>query len=443
MPRNVAALTDKAVQALKPKTGQTRPVCHAVGGPGVRGLYLQITPGGRKSWLLRYTAPGTGGQGEPAQRRREMGLGSYPAVTLREARERAIEMLKHLPLRDPLSERKTARSAVLASKAREITFEEAATQFIAAKAVEWKNAKHVQQWRNTLTTYAYPVLGKLHVRDIDTPHLLKVLEPIWVSKTETASRLRGRIEAILDWATVRKYRHGVNPASWKGQLKSALPDPSKVAREGRHAALPFAEVPAFCQHLRKMVGVGPRAVEFGLLVAARSQEVRGARWGEINLDEKLWVIPAERMKMKKEHTVPLSDDAVAMLKALPRFLGNDLVFPAARGGALSDMTLTAVLKRMHELEREAGRKGYVDPTDLDDEGQPRRITMHGFRSAFRDWCAERTGYAREVAEMALAHGIEDKVEAAYRRGDLLEKRRMLMQDWATYCRQVTPQQSRG
>ncbi|MGX2039252.1 tyrosine-type recombinase/integrase [Methylocaldum sp. MU1018] len=402
---------------------------YAVGG--VPGLHLQVLPGGGKTWLLRVTI---GATASGKQRRSEVGLGGYPAVTLQQARDKAREVREKIAQGiDPIAERKAARSALLASRATEITFEEAAKQYIAAKSHEWKNPKHHQQWNNTLETYAFPFIGKLHVRDIDTPHLKEVLEPIWTVKTETASRVRGRIEAILDWATVRKYRDGTNPARWKGHLQMILAAPSKVAEEDNHPALPFAEAPAFMTHLRKMEGTGARAVEFGILTAARSQEIRGAKWSEIDMDAKLWKIPADRMKMRKAHEVPLSDDAVALLKALPRFEGNDLVFPASRGGELSDMTLIATLKRMHESETKAGRKGYVDPNQLDAERNPRRITMHGFRSTFRDWCAEQTEYPREVAEMALAHGIDNKVEAAYRRGNLFQKRQALMADWAAYC----------
>jgi integrase len=377
-----------------------------------------------------------GKTGSGKQRRSEVGLGGYPAVTLQQARDKAREVREKIVEGiDPIAERKAARSALLASRATEITFEAAAQQYIAAKSPEWKNAKHVQQWTNTLTTYAFPFIGKLHVRDINTPHVVEVLKPIWEVKTETATRLRGRIEAILDWATVHKYRDGTNPARWKGHLQMILATPSKVAEEDNHPALPFADAPAFMQHLRKMEGTGARAVEFGILTATRSQEIRGARWSEIDLDARLWKIPADRMKMRKAHEVPLSDDAIALLKALPKFEGNDLVFPASRGGELSDMTLTAALRRMHESETKAGRKGYVDPNQLDAEGTPRRITMHGFRSTFRDWCAEHTEYPREVAEMALAHSIDSKVEAAYRRGNLLQKRQSLMADWAAYCTQ--------
>lgn len=371
---------------------------------------------------------------EGKQRRSEVGLGGYPALTLQQVREKAREAREKIAQGiDPIAERKAARSALMASRATEITFEEAAKQYIAAKSPEWKNAEHAKQWSNTLETYAFPKIGKLQVRDIDTPHVLEVLEPIWTVKTETASRVRGRIEAVLDWATVRKYRDGQNPARWKGYLDSMLPEPTKVAKNGNHAALPFAEAFAFMKHLRKMDGAGARALEFTILTAARSGEVRGATWDEIDLEARVWTIPAGRMKMGKEHEVPLTEDAVALLKALLRFEDNNLVFPASRGGELSDMTLAAVIKRMHESETKAGRKGYIDPKQADKNGDPKVATPHGFRSTFRDWAAEQTDHPREVAEMALAHSIESKVEAHYRRGNLLQKRRALMEDWASFC----------
>jgi len=424
MPRVAKELKALEVQRL------TKPGVHAVGG--VPGLHLQVLPGGGRTWLLRVTV-GTTADGK--QRRSEIGLGGYPAVTLQQAREKAREVREKIAQGiDPVAERKAARSALLASRATEITFEQAAHQYIEAKSPEWKNAKHMQQWSNTLHTYAFPTLGKLQVRDIDTPHVLEVLEPIWKEKTETANRLRGRIEAILDWATVRKYRNGQNPARWKGYLDTMLPKPGKVAKKGNHAALPVAEIGEFVKHLRKMEGTGARALEFTILTATRSGEVRGTKWDEIDLEACIWTIPAERMKMGKEHRVPLTGEAVQLLTALPRFGNNDLVFAAPRGGMLSDMTLAAVIKRMHEAETTAGRKGYTDPKQTDKDSNPKIATPHGFRSTFRDWAAEQTNHPREVAEMALAHTIENKVEAHYRRGDLFEKRRALMDDWAAFCR---------
>jgi integrase len=292
-----------------------------------------------------------------------------------------------------------------------MTFKACAIAYIEAHRAEWKNQKHVQQWENTLDVYAYPVLGDLIVKQIDEALVLKVLLPIWQEKTETAKRLRGRIESVLDWATFNKYRDGENPARWKGHLEHSLAKPSKVAKVVHHPALPYAEVGSFMADLRKREGIGPRALEFLILTAARSGEVRGAVWAEIDLAEQIWTVPAARMKMQREHRVALSDAAVTLLKNLPRLDDCDFVFPGAKPKRpTSDMTLTAVLRRMNRAD----------------------ITAHGFRSTFRDWAAETTSYPHELAEMALAHAVSNKVEAAYRRGDMLEKRLAMMNDWGNY-----------
>jgi len=289
-----------------------------------------------------------------------------------------------------------------------LTFEQAASAYIKAHQSGWKNVKHGQQWRNTLEQYAYPIIGKMLVADVDTPQIIRILEPIWQKKAETAVRLRNRIELVLDWATARKYREGLNPARWRGHLDKLLARQSKTRRK-HHAALPVDQAGAFMKRLRASEGMGARALEFVILTACRSGEVRGAKWGEIDLDAGVWVVPPERMKAAKEHRVPLSDAAVELLKNLPRFATSEFVFPAPRGGMLSDMTLNQLMRRMK-----------VD------------AVPHGFRSTFRDWCADYTNYPREVAEMALAHAIESKVEAAYRRGDLFEKRRRLMAEWSQF-----------
>ena len=347
-------------------------------------------------------------------KRREVGLGGFPDVPLALARKKAREVREAVQQgRDPIAERAAARSALAAQRGAEITFDECAEKFISAKSAEWKNAKHVAQWSATLTTYASPVVGTMQVRDIELSHIVKILEKddFWTTKTETASRVRGRIEAVLDWATVRGYRKGENPARWKGHLDKVLAAPKKVQKVEHHAALPVDEIGAFMRDLREREGIAARALEVLILTAARSGEVRGMTWGEINLDEAVWIVPAERMKAKREHRVPLSVRVIEVLRSLPVVAG-ELVFPGMREGSpLSDMTLTAVLKRM----------GRAD------------LTAHGFRSSFRDWAAERTNYPREVAEMALAHTIGDKVEAAYRRGDLFEKRRRMMEDWSRFC----------
>ena len=385
---------------------QTGPGLHFVGE--VAGLALQVAPSGARSWILRIQIGGV---------RRDMGLGGFPDVTLAAARTAArVARQKAKEGIDPIDHGRAARSALRAANLTAKTFKECAIAYIAAHKPTWANAKHAAQWTSTLATYAYPVMGDMLVRDIALPHVLAVLEPIWGTKTETAKRLRGRVESVLDWATVREYRTGLNPARWKGHLDTLLAAPGKIANKEHHAAVPVLGIGAFMADLRKQAGTGARALEFTILTAARSGEVRGATRAEVDTEAKVWTVAAGRMKMRKEHRVPLSDAAIALLAALPRIGGNDLIFPAPRGGQLSDMTLTAVMRRMK-----------VD------------AVPHGFRSTFRDWCAERTNYPREVAEMALAHTIGDKVEAAYRRGDLFEKRRSLMAEWASFlARTETP-----
>ena len=361
-----------------------------------------------KTWVLRTVIGG---------KRTDHGLGAYPGITLAAARAAALQAKGRLLSGvNPIEEARRARATLSADKAAAITFKTASEKYIAAHEAGWKNAKHAQQWTNTLKTHAFPVLGELHVRDIGTEHVLKVLEPIWTTTTETATRVRGRIESVLNWCATRGYRDGLNPARWRGHLDTLLPNASKVANVKHHAAMPFEVIGDFMTALKTHAGVGARALEFTVLTAARSGEVRGARWSEIDLDKAVWTIPAERMKAGRAHTVPLSPAAVTLLKSLDRIDGEQLIFPAPRGGELSDMTLTAVLRRME---------------------QP--FTVHGFRSTFRDWAAERTNFPSDVAEMALAHTIGNKVEAAYRRGDLMTKRIKMMAAWANFC--ATPSQS--
>ncbi len=348
-----------------------------------------------------------------------MGLGSQYAVSLAEARKQAAqlrEQVKHpTDPNDPLTARRKARLAQRAAGRKHMTFKACAEAYIEAHQDEWKNKKHEKQWTRTLAKYAYPVMGDLPVAAADDALVLKVLMPIWKTKTQTASRLRGRIESVLDWATFSKFREGENPARWKGHLDNSLAKPSKVAHVKHHAALPYQKMGSFMMELREREGLGAKALEFAILTAARSGEIRGATWDEVDLTGRLWVIPAERMKMEKEHRVPLSDAAVKLLKALPRVDDGVLVFPSSKvGRPISDMTLTAVLRRMDRVN----------------------VTVHGFRSTFRDWAAEATNYPSEMAEMALAHAIGDKVEAAYRRGDMLAKRFRMMNDWARYCATV-------
>ncbi len=363
----------------------------------VTGLYLRVTAKGAKSWILRIVING---------HRRDMGLGGSPSVTLADARKAARKAREAVALgADPVSDRKAYRSAHKAIP----TFQWCAEQTIAAKRPEWKSAKHAAQWTSTLAADVYPCIGKVSVDQIELSHMLDVLAPIWTVKNESATRLRARLEAVLAWATASGYRRGDNPARWKGNLDAVLAKPSKVAKVSHHKALPIDEMHCFVASLRLQQGMAARALEFLILTAARSGEVRGATWHEIDLGGAVWTVPAQRMKASKEHRVPLSARAIAVLKALPRMAGTSLVFPAPRGGTLSDMTISAVMRRMQ-----------VD------------AVPHGFRSTFRDWCSERTNYPREVAEMALAHTIGNKVEAAYRRGDLFAKRVALMGDWARY-----------
>lgn len=372
-------------------------------GDGAR-LYLQVSGTGTKSWIFRYERYG---------KERQMGLGPMHTVSLSEARDKAKECRASLLAGvDPLDARDAEKLALKLNQTKNVTFDYCAKEYIAAHRGGWKNAKHAAQWGSTIATYASPIIGSLPVGSIDTALVVKVLQPISQEKTETATRLRSRIESILDWATVSKFRAGENPARWKGHLEKLLADPNKVGKVEHHAALPWQEIGEFMAELRRREGSAARAVEFGILTADRSGEIRGARWNEFDLDAALWTVPAERMKAGREHRVPLSTAALALLKGLPQI--GDTVFPGQRGDApLSDRSLTAVLRRMDRKD----------------------ITVHGFRSTFRDWCAEsvRNSFPREVCEHALAHSLPDKVEAAYRRGGLIEKRKVLMQVWTDYC----------
>ena len=301
-----------------------------------------------------------------------------------------------------------------------------------AKLEAFKNAKHRKQWRATLDGYALPELGKMAVQDIAVQDVLRVLQPIWTTKTETASRLRGRIEAILAWATVAGHRTGDNPARWVGNLKELLPAPGKVATETNHPALQIEDAPRWLAELRSRDGFVARALEFLVLTAARSGEVRGATWDEIDFERAMWIIPPQRMKMGREHRVPLSNDAVSLLRDLQRLLDSTFVFPAVRGGMLSDMALSMLMKRQHHAAIASGAEGYVDRVNK------RPAVPHGLRSTFRDWVAEKTQYPGEMAEVALAHRISSAVEAAYRRGDMVEKRRQMMADWADFLTVKAP-----
>ena len=406
MPRKLNhALTPLTVKNLKPGR-------HADG----EGLYLLVKDSGARSWLFRFTLNG---------KTRDVGLSRCPEaidllkknkgseLTLAQAREVAkIYWLKVQSGVDPLVERHReaaeAMATAQAAKIAGVTFKHVAEAYIAANEGSWRNDKHRQQWRNTLASYVYPVIGDLPVADIGTAHVLRILEPIWQQKPETAGRIRGRIEALLDAAKARGYREGENPARWRGHIAQILPARSKLTR-GHHKAMPYVELPLFMSQLRAREAMAASALEFVILTATRTSELLGATWDEVDLDKAIWTIPALRMKAGKEHRVPLSPRAVEILEAV-KPLGSNWLFPSDNGGKLSTMAMSMLLRRMK----------------LD-------CTVHGFRSAFRDWSAECTGYAHEVCEMALAHSIGNKAEAAYRRGDMFDKRRRLMSDWANYC----------
>ena len=397
MPKRAPEMSALAVRRLDSEG------VHAVGG--VAGLLLRIQSNGSRSWVLRTTIAG---------RRRDMGLGSFPEVSLSRAREKAAALKDQIREGlDPIAERRSAQSALRAAAAKSVTFDEVARRYMLAKGDEFSNDKHRRQWSTTLQTYASPILGALPVDRIELAHVVQALDGIWRSKTETATRVRGRIEKVLDFAIVSGFREPPNPAMWKGNLDAVLPAPGKLKTVKHHKALPYTQMPEFMAALRSREAMTARALELLILTAARSGEVRGATWDEIDLDGAVWRIPGERMKAGRPHAVPLSADAVRLLKGLP---GRDgLVFPAQRTTMLTDMAISALLKRM----------GW-------------EATPHGMRSTFRDWIAERTSYPWEVAEQALAHTIPSATERAYRRGDLFAKRARLMEEWAAYCSNGEP-----
>ena len=403
MAREINRLSARAVASIK-KDEHAKPWRH----PDGAGLYLQISAFNTKAWIYRFTL-----NGKP----RQMGLGSLDTVTLAEAREEALQARKLVRVGiDPINRRRAEKAARRLEGANSKTFRQCAEDYIRAHGEEWKNTKHASQWPSTLEKYAYPVIGDLPVQAVDTAMVLRVLEPIWKTKTETATRVRGRIEAILNSATVLKYRSGDNPAVWRGRLDQVLAKPSRIRDVRHHPALPYDEIGAFMSELRVGGATAARGLEYLILTAARTGEVTDARWDEIKVAEKVWTIPASRMKSKRPHRVPLSADALAVIEAMGEVRQSDFIFPGYRANRpLSNMAFSKVLRRM-------GRAGVA--------------TAHGFRSTFRDWAAERTAYPNEVAEMALAHAIADKTEDAYRRGDLLPKRRPMMDDWAAFCRRL-------
>jgi integrase len=379
-----------------------RPGMYADGG----GLYLRVTHSGTKNWVFRFMLNG---------RPRWMGVGPLHTIGLAEARNRAaaFRIQRHDGV-DPIERRRAERLGARLDAAKAVTFKECAATYITSHKAGWRNPKHAAQWEATLATYAEPVMGRLSMQAIDTTLVLKVLEPIWTTKPETAGRVRGRIESILDWAKVRGYRAGENPARWRGHLDKLLPARSKVQRVEHHAALPYAELAGFLVSLREQEGIAARALEFAILTAARTGEVIGARWSEMDLLHKTWTVPPSRMKAGKEHRVPLSGRALAILQEMQphRYADDAFVFPGAKPGRpLSNMAFLMLLRRM----------GRAD------------LTAHGFRSSFRNWAAERTNCPADVAEMALAHTVSDKTVAAYNRSDLFERRKRLMAAWATFC----------
>jgi len=399
MARQIERLT-----ALKVEAKELAPGMYPDGG----GLYLRVTSEGTRNWVLRYMLD---------SRPRWMGLGPLALYSLAQARARALDARRkrHDGI-DPIEARRAERTRQRLDAAKAITFKQCAETYIASHSAGWRNEKHRYQWKATLKDYAYPAIGDLPVQAADTALVLKVLEPIWTAKAETAGRVRQRIESVLDWAKVRGYRDGENPARWRGHLDKLLPARSRVREVEHLAALPYAKMPDFLTTLRAREAIAARALEFLILTAARTGEVIGARWNEIDLLDKLWTIPASRMKAHREHRVPLSPRALAILEeiqaACQGVASDGFVFLGPKPGTpLSNMALLMLLRRM----------------ELDE------LTVHGFRSTFRDWAAERTNYPNHVVEMALAHAVADKVEAAYRRGDLFEKRRRLMQQWATFC----------
>ncbi len=397
MARQAAKLSALKVSSIK-EVGT-----HSIG----ENLYLQVTTSGSRSWLFRFMLNG---------KARVMGLGSCNTISLATARELAGDARKLVSLNiDPIESKRIERSKEELELAKTKTFSQCAESYIEANKAGWRNAKHVSQWTNTLTTYAYPVFGNIAVQDIDTDLVIKVLLPIWNTKTETATRVRGRIENILDWAKVMGLRKGENPALWRGHLQKLLPIPSKVHKVKHHDALPYMYVAEFMAGVSTLDCMSARALELTILTAARTSEVIEARWQEFDLKEKVWVVPANRIKMGKEHRVPLSLAALAILKPLYEQRNNDFLFPGMNPEkTMSNMAMLELLKGMKK------------------ENWP-HFTVHGFRSTFRDWAEEQTNFSRSVIEMSLSHAIGDKVEAAYRRGDLFEKRKLLMDLWAQYC----------
>lgn len=415
MPKIAKELSAQAIKDLK-HHGKNGNAYFAVGG--VAGLLLQVTPAAGKSWILKVTV---------GAKVREIGLGGYPTVTLKNARDLAREMRDKIRRGiDPVEERKAAKAALFAAQQRGLTFDAAVEKFLEQKLKELNNDKHAKQWRSTLVTYASPVIGKMLVSEITVHDVQRMLDPIWMTITETATRVRSRVESVLDWATVKGHLTGENPARWKGNLETLMPKPNKVAKKAHQPAVAQKDAQRWFAALQMREGVSARALEFVALTAARSGEVRGAVWDEFDLVEKIWTVPAVRMKAGKEHRVTLTDKAVALLNKMPRLNSSPYVFAAPREGQLSDMALSAVMRRIHADDVAHGGSGFVDNTSK------RPAVPHGLRSTFRVWVAEKTDYPSDMAEHALAHAVGNAVERAYLRSDLVEKRREMMKQWGSF-----------
>lgn len=424
MPKKSKELSALSVSKIK-KTGR-----HSVGG--VDGLCLNVE-GNSRVWILRATVgKRLDEDGKLKPHRRDIGLGPYPEVSLAEARAKATEL--RLQIRngiDPIRHKQEQRETSFLRQQREKTFRECAKIVIEKKTRELKNEKHLTQWTSTLESYIYPVIGDRVIGSITKTDIVTALEPIWIEIHETAKRVRGRIETIFDYAKAMEYFVGDNPATWKGNLEPILGNLKQESRP--HPSLPYMQVAGFIHDLRQKNGISPKALEFAILTACRSGEVFGASWKEIDFKNKIWIIPKERMKADKEQRVPLTEATIRLLEQLYQETHpqtDDFIFPAPRGGMLSDMSLTMLIKRMHDKKLKKDGEGYIDPK------QNRVITTHGFRSTFRDWSADKTDYPREVCEQVLAHKLPDEVEAAYLRGAYLEKRKGLMADWASFCSNV-------
>lgn len=415
MPKKVqelSAIEVKRLQHATSKTGKEYNSLHPVGG--VSGLLFQVTPTNAKSWILRTMV---------GNKRRNIGLGSYPEITLSKAREKAREAKENISNGlDPVEIKQASKRALIASQASQITFDGAAKKYIKMKSKEFKNPRQEQQWTNSLATYASPHIGGIPVNEIELPQIKSVLDPIWETKTDTATRIRSRLENILGWCAVHGYRKNENPARWSGYLDEIYPSFSKIQKRKHHTALSIDSLPSFMTSLRERTGTAARALEFLILTACRTNEVIGDKrigksgitWQEIDLQKHIWTIPAERMKSNKIHTVPLCDRAMAIISVIPEGKPTDLLFSGSKGDIPSNNFLTSLLKRM----------------DVS-------VTTHGFRSTFKDWCREHTTYADEVSELALAHVNSDATRAAYARSGLIDKRRLLMEDWEKFCHKVS------